>query len=847
MTVELRVLGSLRLSASDGRDLESLLRQPKRTALLAYLAAAVPRGFQRRDTLLALFWPELDDAHARAALNQALYVLRNALGEQAVVTRGADEVGLNHDTIWCDAVRFENAIDGGRPDEALGLYGGDLLEGFFLAEAGAFERWLETERARLRQRASEGAWMLAEKAAAERDAVGATRWARRAADLLPADEAVIRRLMTFLDRLGDRAAAIRAYEAFAWRLNADYELEPSAQTQALAVAMREQGRHPADVRFVKLRSVPAILVAIQQRVPMRAAVVGFVVAIGLVAAVGAWLSRRAPVERPVMRFALQFPGFELVGGGVAGSTIALSPDGRRLVYLALHDGRRELYSRALDQLSSTPIRDTKGSYLPFFSPDGEWLAFVADGAIRKVAFAGGSVRAICDVAGPVFGASWGSDDVIVFATAAGLWRVAAAGGTPTALTASDTARGTLYRWPETAPGARAALVTKVDATGFQLATVSLETGVVRSLGVEGTSPHFVAPGYLVFARTDGSLFAAPFDAGAQRITGPVQLVAEGVAVGVHGAAKLGVSRDGALAFRPERFADRALVLVDRAGRLEMLPLPLQGYHAARFSRDGRRIALTILESAARQNVWAFDLERRTLEQVTFDTSGASPYWSPDGARVAFTTAGAGRESGFAVQWIAATGTDTAETLLAPEHGQHALGFTPDGRALLVGRTHPETHRDLWVLRIAGERRLEPFLRTSHDEGAGTLSPDGRWVAYVSNESGRDEVYVRAFPVPGAAVRISVDGGREPRWGPQSDEVFYRAKAGLIAARVATTSPLAVTQRDVLFDDRRFLAVSGGSAYDVHPDGHRFVMIRRGPESAELVVLLNWFDGLPSRR
>lgn len=238
--VELRILGTLELSASDGRDLEALARQSKRTALLSYLAAAVPSGLQRRDTLVALFWPELDEAHARAALSQALYVLRNELGEQAIVTRGDGEVGVSSGVVWCDVPAFEVALDAGRHAEALALYRGGLLDGFFVSDAPEFERWVERERERLRDRAAEGAWALAKARAAAKDVSQAVRWARWAAALAPADEAVVRRLMTFLHGLGDRSAALRAYEAFAFRLTQEYELEPSAETQALAEAIRRE-------------------------------------------------------------------------------------------------------------------------------------------------------------------------------------------------------------------------------------------------------------------------------------------------------------------------------------------------------------------------------------------------------------------------------------------------------------------------------------------------------------------------------------------------------------------------------------------------------------------------------
>ncbi len=240
--VELRLLGTLQFAASDGRDLAPLARQSKRTALLVYLAAAVPEGLHRRDTLLALFWPELSASNARGALSQALYVLRSTLGDQAILTRGDDEVGLSREVVWCDVHAFEAALDAGQPGDALALYRGDLLSGFSLGDAPEFGRWLDRERERLRERAAEGAWGWAESRAAAGDMAQAVHWARWAAAQAPADEAVIRRLMNFLRGRGDRAAALRAYETFASTLTREFELEPSPETRALAEAIRVE--HP---------------------------------------------------------------------------------------------------------------------------------------------------------------------------------------------------------------------------------------------------------------------------------------------------------------------------------------------------------------------------------------------------------------------------------------------------------------------------------------------------------------------------------------------------------------------------------------------------------------------------
>ncbi|HYR30629.1 MAG TPA: protein kinase, partial [Gemmatimonadales bacterium] len=240
--IELRMLGRLSLTSADGRDVRSLLGQPRRLALLAYLAAATPQGFHRRDTLLALFWPELDQEHARAALRQALHVVRDALDAGAVTSRGDEEIGLDCDQVSCDVVAFERAVDREQFREALDLYRGDLLEGFFISGAPEFERWLETGRARLREAAARAARNLSERAEARDNLTTAVQLARRAAQLVPSDEAALRRLIAVLDRHGDRAGALQAYEEFAAGLAADYDAEPAAETRALIAAVRARQR-----------------------------------------------------------------------------------------------------------------------------------------------------------------------------------------------------------------------------------------------------------------------------------------------------------------------------------------------------------------------------------------------------------------------------------------------------------------------------------------------------------------------------------------------------------------------------------------------------------------------------
>lgn len=842
--VDLRVLGALQLSASDGRDVESLVHQAKRAALLAYLAIAVPRGLHRRDKLLALFWPELDAPRARAALSQAVYVLRATLGEAAILPHGDGAVGLSADVVWCDAVAFEAALDAGRPEEALALYRGDLLDGFFISGAPEFERWLDGERERLRQRASAGAWTLAEAKAAEGDAFEAVRWAKEAAGLFPADEAGAQRLMTFLHGLGDRAAAIRVYDAFAERLRREYELEPSAETQALAATIRRPERRgpafpPPEPTSTTRAAAP---VPVPRRRPLGWAAASIIVVTAFAAGTWAWLRLREPPRRSLVRFTLEFSAGQQMASGVGGTTIALAPDGSRLAYLSTGSQGTELFLRSLDRVEAIPIPHTRGAQLPFFSADGEWLGFVNGNSIRKVPLGGGPAITVCAVATDVPGASWGPNDIIVFATPDGLWQVSAKGGQARMLAASDAQHREGYRWPEVLPGGRAAVFTRVDEAGFQLAAVSLETGAIQPLGLEGTNPHFVTPGYIVFARPDGVLLAAAFDPNAVRITGPALPVTERIMVGIAGAAKLGVSATGALAYVPDPPADRTLAIVDRAGNAETVPVPAHRFTAATFSPDGRRIAAAVLPADGDQpDIWVLDLNANTLRRVTFDSGSLSPVWSPDGRRIAFASKPGGREYGWTTRWVLVDGSDSAETLLPAELGRMPVGFTPE-QTLLYQQRHPATGWDIWMLPLQGDRKPRAYLVGPSDEHSPVASPDGRWLAYVSDESGRDEVYVRTFPRPGAPVQVSIGGGREPRWARSGREVFYRNQQGMVAAAVGTSPLFGVERRSVLFDDKPYLSFHFGAAYDVHPDGRRFLMVRRGAEP-QVVVVLNWFDQL----
>ena len=832
-----------------------LARQPKRVALLAYLAAATPHGPHRRDRLLSLFWPESDAPHARAALSQALYVLRSHLGDDAIRSNGDDALALDPDIVWCDCVAFERHLDAGRPAEALGLYETDLLDSFFVAGTPAFDEWLERERHRLRARAADGAWQLAAAAAVESRMVEAARWARRASDVVPTDEAVARRLITFLDGLGDRAAAVRAYEAFAWRLAHEFELEPSPETRALAARIRD-GADPAvvpastipistaagSVADTAIPAAPARSPAPTPRHARHARYAAFVAMMSLTGGLY-WGFARAdeqPLRQPMHLF-LDLPSAPPVGAALRGSTVAVSPAGDRLAYVGTGEHGRQIYLRAMDRPDPIPVPDTRGANLPIFSADGAWLAFTRGDTLRKLPLGGGPSVVVCVAASPMFGASWGPGDVIVFATADGLWRVHARGGEPQPL-GERSRDGRLYRWPEVLPGGNAALFTVVDSSRYQLAAIDLDDGVIRMLGIEGSNPRFVDPGHLVFVDLKSSAFTAPFDPIALRVAGPARLITDGVFVGGGGGAKLGLSRAGMLAYQPSP-TDQTLALVDQNGRAELLPLASSAFTGVRFSPDGKHLALTMRSRDVTQHdIWMYDLEHRSLRRLTTDSGAVTPLWMPDGKRIVFASNVGGREAGWALRSLSLDIREPTLELYPRAVGQLPSSISPDGRTLLFHRTHPAGRRDIWTLALDGSRAAKPWLSTPADEHMPIVSPDGRHVAFVSDASGHDEVYVASFPDPGTPVRISLEGGSEPRWSSRST-VVYMSRAGIVSATIADSPAPAVTARQLLFDASPYVDGTYTASYDVHPDGTRFAMIRRGATPESIVVVLDWFDHL----
>jgi eukaryotic-like serine/threonine-protein kinase len=573
--------------------------------------------------------------------------------------------------------------------------------------------------------------------------------------------------------------------------------------------------------------------------------VPLVLAVGLLA-VGLLLGRRTgqgPVPHDlVARFALTTgPDHRL--SPRPRSAIALSPDGSLLVYMAERTrGGHQLYARWMDSLSATPIPATDEGYGPFFSPDGRWLGFFVGTEMKKMPVGGGTPITITDSVNEFSrGSVWTSSDSIYYEAGfrgTAIWVVGASGGTPRKVTAPDSAGGErVHRLADVLPGGRTVLVVTGPAgSAGALVAIQLKSGGRKTIIPGGiTRAAYASSGHLIYALQDGTLEAATFDL-RRLAVGLPEPIAQSVFVPPNGSAQFALSRTGLLAFMPGQ--PRDLVLVDRRGVERNISGTPGTFHSPRFSSNGRFVAMDFSHGGSR-DVWIQDLRQGTRTRLTFEGDGHDPVWSPDGSRVVYVSASSG-EAGIFVRNVDGSG---APQQIILGHGTNYPGpFTPDGSALVSVPLNSSTGFDIEVLQLKAEPSLQPLMATPYSEGYAALSADGRWLAYVTDESGRSEVYVRHFPGPGGRVQVSLSGGSEPVWNRNGRELFYRgvgaSGAELVSARVQALPTFQVVSRTVLFNAEPYETAVPHANYDVDPSGKQFVMVRhRG--ASEIILLQNW--------
>jgi serine/threonine-protein kinase len=518
-----------------------------------------------------------------------------------------------------------------------------------------------------------------------------------------------------------------------------------------------------------------------------------------------------------------------------GPSVAISPDGRSMVY-ALESGTTTLlYLKRLDELDARPIAGTQGARNPFFSPGGEWVGFYDDDdrKLKRVSIRGGEPVAILstDFQG---GADWGPDDTIVFASNAGLMRVPAGGGAIDQVTAGEDGK----MWPTLLPGGKVVIFSRLSARGTfddaEIVAVRLPRGEPQVVLKSAYYPHYAPTGHLIFVQGD-SVLAAPFNVDALEVTGPAVTILRDLWISSWtGYADFGFSHTGTLAYVSggRQPTQATLVTVERSGREHPFVDDRRAYRVPRVSPDGRQVAMTLVDQQV--DVWISDLDRKSLHRLTDSPSwDAYPLWQPGVRWMAF----ASMRDGVASIYRQELNTGAIEKLVATDRPVYPNSWSSDGKLLAYHEENPQTGTDIWIY-STDTRTAKEFLRTPFNERHAEFSPDGRFIAYESGEGGEQlEVYVRPYPQINPRTKISTNGGTSPRWGPSGRELFYRIGGKLMAVSLTSTPELGAGPPRELFEGPY-------GSYDVLPNGQSFIMVKErsaGDTPTRINLVLNWFE------
>ena len=548
------------------------------------------------------------------------------------------------------------------------------------------------------------------------------------------------------------------------------------------------------------------------------------------------------------------------------TAMAISSDGRFIVYSAIEENpgpqaKPKLYLRRMDQSEARPITGTEGGINPFLSPDNRGVGFWTGGKLKKIPIEGGVATALCD-APLIFGANWGRDDNIVFADNqnGGLLKVSAGGGNPEALTKPDPKREEAsHRLPSWLPNGNAVLFTVMrhswDSQPW-LALLRLDTREWHLLIQDAADARYIPTGRLVFLR-QGTLMAVRFDLARMEVIGQPFALVENVMQAFSnrgsfntGAGQFGISDTGSLIYATGGIVPdlkNSLVWVDQKG-IEQPVTALQApFIAPRLSPDGQRIAYETFGREAQ--IWVYDLGRGTNSRLTDEGRALYPIWTPDGKRILFTW---GKSLVLNLFWQPYDGSSPMERLITSEYFQYSGPWSSDGKMVAFVEEHPDTGTDIALL-DSRSGRVTPFLNTKFNEGDPEFSPDGRWIAYSSDESKRREVYVRAFPGPGMKQQVSSEGGEQPLWARNGKQLFYRWRdpwrdqGQVWAVDVRTDGGFAASEPRWLFEKPEYTQSGATRSYDLSLDGRRFLMVkweqRKPTPVTEMVLVQNWFEEL----
>ncbi len=566
---------------------------------------------------------------------------------------------------------------------------------------------------------------------------------------------------------------------------------------------------------------------------------------------GVWIGSRllrGRAQEPVVRFDLVMPqGVSLAVGG--GGGFDLDPAGKHMVFVGEQNGAARIYAWRPDHLVPRPIPGTEGAYGPFFSPDGTRVGFFAGGKLKTVSLIDSSIRTLCDA--PMgHGGCWTAQDTLIFGSglSSPLFGIAAIGGTPREVSRLGDASSLVgHCSPARLPGSGHLLFVVKSNWAYvrpSVAVVALRTGEHRVLLENASNPRYLSSGHLLFLR-DSRIMAVPLDLRHLRVTGSAVPVVD--EVHESWTTDFTVSERGNLAYVREMGVvtkdwerkDR-LVWVDRKGSVTPTGAPPAAYVLPSISPDGRKIAVTVFESGG-YDLWARDAQRGTTSPLVRGGNNHVVAWAPDGKHLAYASDRDGQSN---LYFEPMDRSRPARRLTIGEYHQDPISFSPDGRLLTYWDNPPETGQDIWLYSFDGDGSAEPLLVTPANETCAAFSPDGRLLVYSSDESGRSEIYIQPFPGPGERIQVSVEGGREPVWGPGGNEVFFWSvpDTSLLVADISVGSDVTVSIPRILFSARFRRHEAGVPNYAISPDGSRFIMIQPGEEarlSYPLTLVLNW--------
>jgi len=525
-----------------------------------------------------------------------------------------------------------------------------------------------------------------------------------------------------------------------------------------------------------------------------------------------------------------------------------------MIYRAAGGGTIQLYLHSMNDLADRPLPGTDfASSNPFFSPDGETLAFFSAGQLKKVLLLGGSSITLSD-ATQQRGGSWGDEGEIVFAanleTGQGLYRVSASGGEPESLLIADSDKGEAeYSYPQILPGGKDVLFTIWGGSSdSQIAVLSLETGERKIVLESGRQAHYTPMGHLVYGLVvEGTLMAVPFDLTRLEVTGDPAPVLQGVRQGP-GGIDFALSDQGTLVHAPSAGGMQdSLVWVDLQGAQRLVTEEKRDYAVPRLSPDGKQVAVSIYQADGSSNVWIYDLERESFRRLTYEgTLNTTQSWAPDGQWISFQT---NRDGPRNVYRKLADGSGSAERLTTRTSitAQIPADWSPDGSVLALNENRPGSGADIMILPMDGDGDPQVFISSRDFECCPKFSPDGKWLAYVSVETGTNQVYVSPYAEPHVKWLVSEEegGGIQPVWSPDGRELFYRSGDRMMVTSVQREPTFSAGRPRVLFEGSYETSPfnPGFQYYDISPDGQRFLMIKAGEVGTQIHVVLNWFEEL----